>query len=358
MGPTAIRNRPPGPPSISNTRDRGEWADRGKGPFVEELMRDSRLNGAERRLQRWLSKVLIAGSFLTLSSDSPRRLPDRVPGPARLAPLCFEKVVVPRDAAIGVTITGAWKLTADDPRVMGLSALAVLADGRLQALSDSGALVTFARTGGPQRAQVTELSDGPGYPTFKRYRDSEAMIVDPDGRGRLVAFENQHSVWRYAANGAAVRLPLGLPSGSWRKNEGIEAMVVDPIDGRLLLLHEGGRQVLRVVDPSRIEQLPLDGATGGIADVIRLPDGRMVAAIREIGLTGLTNRLAWLERTPTGYRLRNFASLPLGPLDNVEGLAAERRSDGRTVLWAITDNDGWRRTLLLRLTLDTTKAPA
>jgi hypothetical protein len=42
----------------------------------------------------------------------------------------------------------------------------------------------------------------------------------------------------------------------------------------------------------------------------------------------------------------------------VEGLAAEVGSDGRTILWAVTDNDGWRRTLLLRMTLDTTKAPA
>ena len=59
-----------------------------------------------------------------------------------------------------------------------------------------------------------------------------------------------------------------------------------------------------------------------------------------------------------GYRLQPFATLPLGPFDNVEGLAAEVGSDGRTILWAVTDNDGWRRTLLLRMTLDTTKAPA
>ena len=94
-----------------------------------------------------------------------------------------------------------------------------------------------------------------------------------------------------------------------------------------------------------------------MADGVRLTDGRIVVAVREIGLAGLTNRLAWLERTRAGYRLRNFAALPLGPADNIDGLAAEVGPDGGTILWAVTDNDGWRRTALLRLTLDTAKAP-
>ena len=36
----------------------------------------------------------------------------------------------------------------------------------------------------------------------------------------------------------------------------------------------------------------------------------------------------------------------------------EPLADGRTRLLAITDSDGWRRTVLLRMTLYTTKAPA
>ena len=80
--------------------------------------------------------------------------------------------------------------------------------------------------------------------------------------------------------------------------------------------------------------------------------------MREIGLLGLTNKLAWLERSRRGYRLRNFATLRLGPLDNVEGLAVEPGAGGRTILWAVTDNDGWRRTLLIRLELNARKAPA
>jgi hypothetical protein len=257
-----------------------------------------------------------------------------------------------------VTVTGAWRLTSDDERVMGLSALTVLRGGRLQALSDSGVLVTFAKPGGSSRALVSDLPDGPGYPTFKKFRDSEAMVVDPDGGGRLIAFENQHSLWRYEQGGRAAAVPVALPSRRWKRNTGIEAMVAEPGGGALLLLHEGGGQVLRVTPSRPIKALPLEGATGGIADAVRLPDGRVVVAVREIGWRGLTNRLAWLERAGAAYRLRNFATLPLGPLDNVEGLAVERTADGKLLLWAITDDDGWRRTLLLRLELNTTKAPA
>ena len=75
-----------------------------------------------------------------------------------------------------------------------------------------------------------------------------------------------------------------------------------------------------------LKQLPLSSATGGVADAVRLPDGRILVAVREIGLTGLTNKLAWLARTRGGYRLRNFATLPLGAFDNVEGLAQPRGS--------------------------------
>ncbi|WP_344708502.1 esterase-like activity of phytase family protein [Sphingomonas humi] len=314
---------------------------------------------AEWNVQRSFIKLLIAGAFLLLATDGQTDWPDRTPRPDRIARLHFQKVDLQGAVGRGLTLDGAWTLSADDARVMGLSALAVRADGRLEALSDSGALVTFAPPKGDTApALVSDLPGGPGYPTFKKYRDSEAMIVDADGRGRTIAFESRHSLWRFDADGTARKLPLPLPSAGWGSNKGIEAMVDNPAGGTTLLLHEGGRLVLRVTGMSAVRSLPLAGATGGVADAVRLPDGRIVVAVREIGLLGLTDRLAWLERTGAGYRLVNFATLPLGPLDNVEGLAAQADSDGRTILWAVTDNDGWRRTLLLRMTLDTRKAPA
>ena len=354
------RTQPTAGPSLETLREgQGRMGPTGgKSPSVASPLRDSRLNVAERRLQPLLSKLLIGGVFLWLAGDSRPEWPDREPQPERVARLSLEPLALQGEPGVGVRITGAWKLTADDARVMGLSALAVLPAGRLQALSDSGALVTFPKPGGASQAVVSELPDGPGYPTFKKYRDSEAMVADPGGGGRLVAFENQHSLWRFEDDGAAFAEPVILPSSRWRPNTGIEAMVVNPTDGSLLLLHEGGRQIFRFTDRPVPEEVQLLGATGGIADAAQLPDGRVIVAVRKIGPLGLSNRLAWLERTKVGYRLRSFATLPLGPFDNVEGLAAEPGPDGRTILWAITDNDGWRRTLLLRMTLDTTKAPA
>lgn len=315
-------------------------------------MHDTSLNETERRLQPRFIKLLIALPFLLLASDGRTELPDREPKPDRVAAISVSPLrLAPGE---GVMVTGAWEVTADDPRFGMLSALAVLGDGRLQALSDSGVRVTFPRGGVKGSAVLADLPAGPGYPTFKKYRDSEAMIAAPDGSGALVAFEHRHGLWRYRWGGKAEALPVALPSGRWKLNKGIEAMVVDPADGALLLIPEDSGEVLRLTGSPFPRIVPLTGASGGIADAARLPDGRIVVAVREVGLLGLTNRLAWLERSGGGYRLRNFATLPLGPTDNVEGLAAEPGPGGGVRLWAVTDNDGWRRTVLLRLELPLT----
>jgi hypothetical protein len=316
------------------------------------------LNKAEWRLQPRFIKWLITSAFLLLAADRRTAWPDREPMPTRVVELRLEPLGIARQAGGGAKVTGAWRMSADDPRLFGLSALALLGDGRFQALSDSGVLVTFPRPGAGNRAEISDLPSGPGFPTFKRSRDSESMALDADSEGRLVAFEYYHSLWRFDRDGGARVLPVILPSISWKVNSGIEAIVKDPADGMTLLIHEGGREVLRLTGSVIPEPRRLSGATGGIADAVRLPDGRVVVAVREVGLLGLTNRLAWLERTGDNYRLRNFATLPLGAFDNVEGLAAEARRGGGALLWAVTDNDDWRRTLLVRIELDARKAPA
>lgn len=324
------------------------------------LMADKRLNMAEWSLQPRFIKWLFAGAFLLLASDSRPEWPDRLPMADRLAALRYEPLRL--GAAEGVMLTGAWEVSSDEPRFFGLSGLAVLDARTLVAVTDSGTLVDLPRPGSGGAARFRDLVGGPGPATFKKYRDAEALLIlrsprAPDAGGFEVAFENRHSVFSYAGNLWRTE-GRRLPEAGWSRNKGAEAMVQD-LSGppRLLLLGEGGRTLVVLTHGgARVERYR--GATGGVADAVRLPDGRMVVAVREIGLLGLTNRLAWLERTPEGYRLRNFATLPLGMFDNVEGLAAEPRPGGGVVLWAVTDNDGWRRTLLLRLELDATKAPA
>lgn len=318
-------------------------------------MRDPGLKAAEWRLQPRFIKCLIPFVFLfaisaTLRGDVRDQGPDRRPSLERLADVRFEFLHLHRDIGPGVRMSGAWTVEVDDPRFAGLSGLASLGGGMLRAVTDSGVLVDLPDPGTQRRvARLRDLPDGPGTPFFKKHRDAEALIVDADGAGQWVAFEFRHSLWRYERDGGSV--VYALPSRGWRVNQGIEAMVREPGDRALLLLPEGGSSVWRFAGPVGRRHV-LSGATGGIADAARLSDGRFVVAVREVSLLGLRNRLAWLERDGAAYRLRPFATLPLGPFDNVEGLAAEELPGGRTRMWAVTDNDGWRRTLLLQMEID------
>ena len=291
-----------------------------------------------------LSAALSLCILVGLGRDSQVETPDRRPMPERVAAVRFEQLAPKRSTAGPFRIAGLWKIDGGDPRFGGLSALAVRPGGLL-ALTDSGVLIDLPRPGSGRVIRLRDLPAGPGYATYKKYRDSESLILDAGGM--WIGFENLHSLWRFEGSRASA---MALPGRGWKRNSGIEAMVRDPVDGALLLLPENRREVLRVVDGRVVARVPLEGATGGLADAAMLPDGRVVVAVREIGL-GLTNRLSWLERTASGYSLRPFAALPLGPFDNVEGLAAEVLPSGGTRLWAVTDNDGWRRTLLLALDL-------
>ena len=320
-------------------------------------MHESGLNEAERRWQPlFIFKLLISLGFTLIATallrgDRRDDFPDRVPAPPRAMVVKATPLHLGWQAPPGWRLTGSWTLAGPDPRFAGLSALRLLPDGRLLALTDSAVLVAIPRPGEGERAVLRDLPDGPGYPTFRRFRDSEAMLVH--GGRLLVAYENRHSLWSYGGDG---NTHGALPGERWKRNAGVEAMVMLR-DGLLLLPEESDKALL--LGPTGDRQwLKLQGRTGGIADAAALPDGRVVVAVREITWRGIRNRLALLGRSQDGLHLRTVATLPLGPVDNVEGLAAEPLPGGRIRLWAVTDNDGWRRTILLRLELDTPKAPA
>lgn len=320
-------------------------------------MHDSGLNGAERHWQPlFIFKLLIFLVFTLIAAallhgDRRDDFPDRFPAPPRATVVTATALPLRWEAPPGWRLTGSWTLTSPDPRFAGLSALRLLPDRRLLALTDSAVLVAFPRPDEGKRAVLRDLPDGPGYPTFRRFRDSEAMLMH--GGQLLVAFENRHSLWFYG-RGAPVQ--VGLPGEGWKRNAGVEAMVM--LRDGLLLLPEESDQALLLGPTGDRQWLTLQGRGGGIADAAALPDGRVMVAVREITWRGIRNRLALLGRSRDGLHLRTVATLPLGPVDNVEGLAAEPLPGGRIRLWAVTDNDGWRRTILLRLELDTPKAPA
>lgn len=226
-------------------------------------------------------------------------------------------------------IVGSWTVHVDDARFGGISGLA-LNGGSLLALTDSGVVARLPRPGSRGLAVLRDLPDGPGDPRFKRNRDSEALTRDPAGRGWWVAFENRHSLWLYDREFGQALRRIDLAGLGMRANRGVEGLVGS--GPRLMMFREWGGL------------LPVGT---GVSDAARGPGGVLWLTTRSFGLNGVVNRLGRFA----GGRVVDAMVLPLGPLDNVEGIAAETNGSGGTRLWLITDNDfsGSRPTRLIAL---------
>lgn len=286
--------------------------------------------------------MLVAGLLLA-------RGPDRTPLPPRTVAIRSEPVALDPPGG-GLRIAGAWRLTADDPRFGGLSALAIDGDDFL-ALSDSGVVIRFARPGAPApTATLSDLPAGPGSPRWKKYRDSEALARDPAGRGWWVAFENRHELWLYDPDFTRPLRRIALGRDRWPVNSGIEAMIA--LRSGLLLVPEAGERVERV-DSRGQRDAAIGDPDGRISDAARLPDGRLLLIARRLTLGGFRNALVELRYDRGRIALGVPTLLGLGALDNGEGITAERLPDGRTRLWVVTDDNFNRgmQTLLVAIDL-------
>lgn len=317
-------------------------------------MPDSRPMNAEPAMQHSFSYVHhFSALFLLLSVAGGDWLIGRTPDRHELGPgmaeLRFEPVALDPRGFGPLRLAGAWRLTSDDRRVGGLSALA-LSGNALVALSDSGVVVRFAAPGpggGVRRAEIRELPFGPGNRHFKRHRDSEALTADPAGRGWWVAFESHHELWLFDHAFDRPLRRLRLPAHGWRANRGVEGLAA--ADGALLLFPEPGGWLLRLAG-ERLTGQRLVGSHRRLSAAAALPDGDLLVVERRPTLLGFDNRLARLASDGHGYRRAGWTRLGLGRLDNVEGLAVERR-EGGVRLWLITDDSHQRpfRTLLVAL---------
>jgi hypothetical protein len=305
-------------------------------------MGDSWLNEAERSLQPGFIKRLMMLAFLlppllVLESDREDGRPDRKVRPPATAMIEATPLPIPANK---VGLGGLWELRSSERRFGGLSGLA-LDKGGFLAVTDSGVIVRWPGPGG--LASFQDLPDGPGPPQWKISRDAEAISRDVAGRGWWVAFEQTHGIWLFdhKLERAVGRRDVRLRT--WWRNWGVEA-ALSLRDG-LLLLPEGGAEAI-LLRNGREERKPLE-VDGAISDAAILggPAPSIVAAVRKVRPWGISNSLGTLK---TGDRLtvREWGTLPLGRRDNVEGIALERRPDGRDRLWFVTDNDFDRRTLL------------
>ena len=291
----------------------------------------------------FFSGLLVAG-LVVGTHQLLGRLPDRVAQADTVAAVTFIPVRL-ESGSDNLRIAGAWRLTSGERRLGGLSALAVDRGG-LVALSDSGVVVHLPKPGGSSlAASFRDLPDGPGDPRRKSRRDSEALVRLADGDW-LVAFENRNQLWRYDNAFRAGRRVVRFVNQGWATNRGIEAMTLDR-NGGVLAIPEGHGTLVAVSDV--VETQPLASGGWTVSDAARLADGRQLLLLRRITVTGFRNAIGELERTAAGWRVAVRADLPIGPLDNGEGLAAESLTGGGSRLWIVTDNDfaGYRRTLLL-----------
>ena len=316
-------------------------------------MPDSRPMKAERGLQPVFRKselfqLLIFCATAILFHVWALSLPDRVELGERIARLDFDPIAFDAQAFGPLRLAGAWKVTSDDPRFGGVSALALDGDEFL-ALSDTGVLARFGKPAGTTGlAVIRELPDGPGDPRFRSSRDSEALLRDPLGRGWWVAFESRNELWLYDSDFTRALRRVRFGEGEWPLNRGIEGMASDGRD--LLLFPEAGTTVVRFQGRSA-QKVPISSGRDWISDAVTLPDGRLLVLERQPTLLGLSNALAILERSETGYRSGSKIRLAVSALDNIEAVGAERTPDGTIRLWLMTDDNLRRpmRTLIIAL---------
>lgn len=273
-------------------------------------------------------------------------LPDREERAAARVELRLTPVRIAPDAARPLRIAGAWRLTSDDPRLGGVSALAIDRGGFV-ALTDSGVVIRTAQPArGRQFAEFRDLPAGPGSARFKAGRDSEALARDVTGRGWWVAFENRHAAWLFDRDFTRVEQKTRLGQLGWRANEGAEGAL--STTAGLWLFPEGGAEMVRVGDGGAVERIALANDQGRLADVTTLPDGRTIVLARSFSPAGFSAQLLLLN----GRTLTPLATLELGRLDNPEAIAAEALAGGGTRLWVMTDNDFRRRVPTLLVALD------
>lgn len=205
-------------------------------------------------LRAALALGLIGGLGGMATQCTPRKAPPVVatpPAPVKAGPeIAVTATPVPLDAANpakvdaggGFNYAGGLVLTSGaTARLHGLSDLSVTADGRLTAISDEGdvleARLRFDAAGklvGLTDAKLWPLKGLDGQPLQGKQRaDAEGLAVLPNG-DRLVSFERDHRIWRYAVgpDGTwSLPTPAPKPATIFPDNEGMEAISAYPAAG-------------------------------------------------------------------------------------------------------------------------------
>ncbi|MGD9979750.1 MAG: esterase-like activity of phytase family protein [Hyphomonadaceae bacterium] len=283
--------------------------------------------------------------------------------------------VIPLDAGVEtvgrLAYRGGLELQADDPTFVGLSAIEVLDNNRVVAISDeadwieaqlvldeSGRLIGFTDV------RSAWMRNERGRPFVnKAHGDSEGLTQLADGRF-AVSFERTHLIRIYDLNrdgpfGAAAMGPRLEGVARLPANASLEALAAS--DGQLLVGAEGGDEPTTPLWLAPVEagapvaarfSYPLSGGFS-LTGMDRLPDGGFVALERfyapVIGPRARITRFAAPSGEGGAVEPELLALLePPFPVDNFEGISAVRTPDGGVRIYIVSDNNrsAQQRTLL------------
>lgn len=271
---------------------------------------------------------------------------------------------------------GGIVLRGDDPRLGGLSDIRIGDDGtQFAAVSDSSAALvgrlTYDQTGrltGAKDIEVVSLNGVDGTPLSGKQGDAEGLVRLPDG-GWLVSFEREHRVLHYPSGlgqGRPRRLNLPAEVADLPTNGGLEAMT-RLADDRLLLIAEDGENGVHLAWIGREGEWttlgyrahppfrPVSAAT--------LPNGDLLVLERRASwIGGWGSRIvlvpaANLERAADGRGILEGTEIgridPPMAADNYEGVDVRVSSDGRTLVYLVSDDNFMftQRTIILMFEL-------
>lgn len=253
-----------------------------------------------------------------------------------------------------------------EPGETGIGGISGLewADGRLYAVMDDGRwLIITPKEFGDRLVDVDRVESGPLLdPLGKRARrkneaDAEAIARDPEGQW-LIAFEQDHRVWRYAAldrPAQPVALPLGELLAGAPANHGLEALAIAP-DGWLACRESAGgasANCLRqgpagLVPITLAAPAPLDTLGGAPTDAACAANGVCYILFRSYSREA-GNGAAVVALTPEGEAVTLASWTAPLTVANFEGLAL-REEHGRSFLYLASDNNfsASQRTLILK----------
>jgi len=275
-----------------------------------------------------------------------------------------------------LTFRGGLVLSSADRHFGGFSGLRIDRDGRgLLAVSDRGqwlrATIEYQGTApsalsNAEMAPILDangqpLANGPVYDAESVARAGDTAYVGFERVNRVYAFDFGRNGLR--ARGRQIPVPSGVRR--WPRNQSIECLAVMPEGlpgaGTLIAISEGAHDADGNLRASTIGKRPIAFTVRrsdeyAVTDCVAAPDG---------GLFILERRFAWTRGIAMRIRRLSLAdvkprALLDGPvlmtadmgyqIDNMEGLALHRESDGTLVLTLMSDDNFWavQRTLLLQ----------